>query len=105
MKRVVSRRFIRDDSVIVWKIFSEGEGIFSGIDVDESGWVRIRPYSDGLMAGALTEACSRIVPTHFIATNAEDVTVKAFQCMIHESLKDDEREFIKLMNKLLRGST
>ncbi|POM66977.1 Hypothetical protein PHPALM_17083 [Phytophthora palmivora] len=49
MKHVVSRRFIESDRVvIVWKMFSEGEGIFSGMDTDETGFSILRPQHDAL---------------------------------------------------------
>ncbi|KAF1785918.1 hypothetical protein GQ600_12920 [Phytophthora cactorum] len=59
--------------VIVWKIFSEGEGIFSGMDANETTWARIRPYLAGSNTGtysraaysdtAITQPLKRVVPS------------------------------------------
>ncbi|KAF1785565.1 hypothetical protein GQ600_17163 [Phytophthora cactorum] len=53
----------------------EGEGIFSGMDSDETGWVSVRPYSDEVKCGTLIEACSRqdLVPS-------SQPTLKRFDC-------------------------
>lgn len=62
-KRALSKRFRdRNQVVIVWKIFSEGEGLFSGMDASETIWVRIRPFFDGVNTKMLKEACSRQPP-------------------------------------------
>ncbi|KAG1692541.1 hypothetical protein DVH05_025293 [Phytophthora capsici] len=63
LKHLVCRRFISNDCVvIVWKIFSEGEDDFSGFDVDETSWARIRPVQDGSHCKTLMEFHSRQVP-------------------------------------------
>ncbi|KAJ8537352.1 hypothetical protein ON010_g13245 [Phytophthora cinnamomi] len=101
LKRIVVRRIVESERVvIVTKIFSEGEGIFSGMDIDETWWVSIRPYADGLTKGALLEACTRRVPVEYIIANSEDFAVKAFQAMSEEAIIEDERECVRLLEKL-----
>ncbi|KAG6623704.1 uncharacterized protein IUM83_02193 [Phytophthora cinnamomi] len=101
LKRVVVRRNVESERVvIVMKVFPEGEGIFSGMDIDGTWWVSIRPYNDGLTKGALLEACSRRVPVEYITANADDFAVMAFQAMNEEAIIEDERESVRLLEKL-----
>ncbi|GMF24348.1 unnamed protein product [Phytophthora lilii] len=100
LKRIVLRRFVKaSQAVLVWKIFSEGEGIFSGMDVDETVWMSIQPHYDGQKFGTLKKVCSRQVPVQYIATNANNSNVKAFQAMLQESLSEDvcESHAVKLV--------
>ncbi|KAF4134847.1 hypothetical protein GN958_ATG16103 [Phytophthora infestans] len=56
MRHVVSRRFVEQDRVvIVWKIFSEGEGVYSGMDMDETAMISIRPVTSGARSGTLLD--------------------------------------------------
>ncbi|ETL88054.1 hypothetical protein L917_12847 [Phytophthora nicotianae] len=90
LKHVVSRRFTEKDRVvIVWKVFSEGEGIFSGMDTDETAWVSIRPLNDGSKKTTLMEFCSRQVPVPYLTANAHDPAVKEFQKMMEDAVAED----------------
>ncbi|OWZ03140.1 hypothetical protein PHMEG_00025180 [Phytophthora megakarya] len=106
LKRVLARRFYDNGRVVItWKIFSEGEGVFSGMDVDETAWVSIRPCSDEATSGALMEICSRQVPSSFITDNPNDTAVKEFKKMMERAVKEDERESIRILKKLLLEDT
>ncbi|KAG6942261.1 hypothetical protein JG688_00018229, partial [Phytophthora aleatoria] len=89
LKRVLSRRFRDQDRE----------------DSDETGSVSVRPYSDEIKGGTLIEACSRQGFVVFIIANANDSTVKAFQGILQDALKEDERELIKSLEKLLLDDT
>ncbi|KAG1712555.1 hypothetical protein DVH05_000297 [Phytophthora capsici] len=104
LRRVLARQFIENDrTVIVYKIFAEGEGIFSGLDTDETAWVSIRPYSDGSKSGALMEICSQQVPAPFLSTRNHDSTVKAFKEMTREAVQEEERAVIRLLEMMHLG--
>ncbi|OWZ13570.1 hypothetical protein PHMEG_00013083 [Phytophthora megakarya] len=46
--RVAMRRYLTGNQmVIVWRTFTEGEGIFNGVHCSESGWTRARPCENG----------------------------------------------------------
>ncbi|KAF4035064.1 hypothetical protein GN244_ATG12831 [Phytophthora infestans] len=63
LQRVVCRQFIDVDCVvIVWKAFWEGEDSFSGLDIDETGWMRLRPHCTNSKGDTVLEGCSRLVP-------------------------------------------
>ncbi|ETI41342.1 hypothetical protein F443_13425 [Phytophthora nicotianae P1569] len=99
LKRVLSRRF-RDNNqvVIIWKIFSEGEGIFSGMDANETIWVRIRPY----LGGVMKDACSRQSPVQHVAINTDVLAVKAFRTMMQDMVVEDAGECARLLREFLR---
>ncbi|KAG1712554.1 hypothetical protein DVH05_000296 [Phytophthora capsici] len=63
MKHQVCRRFVESDRVVmVWRIFSEGEADFSGLDVDETSYAIIRPVHDGSQKKTSMEFYSRQIP-------------------------------------------
>ncbi|KAG1712547.1 hypothetical protein DVH05_000289 [Phytophthora capsici] len=102
MKHLVGRRFISNDRVVmVWKIFSEGEGDFSGFDVDEICWARIRPVHDGSQYKTLMEFHSRQVPVPNLSANANNPAVKDFQHMMQDAVAQDEREVARLLGEQL----
>ncbi|ETL87985.1 hypothetical protein L917_12913, partial [Phytophthora nicotianae] len=105
MRHVVSRRFIKSNRVaIVWKIFSEGEGIFSGMDMDETGMISIRPLNDGPRSGTVLEFCTRLIPVSFLTTNSNDRAVKAFQQMMEDSISEDTRDITDQLGKRLQAN-
>ncbi|KAK1929545.1 Leishmanolysin-like peptidase [Phytophthora citrophthora] len=102
MKHVVCRRFIESDRVvIVWKIFSEGEGDFSGLDVDETCWASIRPGNDGSQNKTLLEFHSRQMPVPYLIANASNSVVKDFRDMMQDAVTQDEQEVVSLLGKRL----
>ncbi|KAL4088005.1 hypothetical protein PRIC1_012435 [Phytophthora ramorum] len=101
LKRGLARRF-RDANrtLIVFKIFSEGEGIFSGMDIDETGWICMRPYSDGLESGTLMEICLRQDPVSYVTARPNDSALKEFKDMLHDAVEEDNHKLIRSLEKL-----
>ncbi|OWZ14563.1 hypothetical protein PHMEG_00011937 [Phytophthora megakarya] len=65
--RLVIRRYtLNNQMVMVWRTFTEGEGIFSGMHCSESGWTRVRPCE----TGTAMEMYIKLVPMSFPATTA-----------------------------------
>ncbi|OWZ11508.1 hypothetical protein PHMEG_00015457 [Phytophthora megakarya] len=65
--RVAMRRYVADNQmVMVWRIFTEGEGTFRGIHCSESGWARARPCE----TGTAIEMYIKMVPGGFHSTAA-----------------------------------
>ncbi|KAG6943902.1 hypothetical protein JG688_00017370, partial [Phytophthora aleatoria] len=66
LQRLVVRRFVPDDHmVLVWRVFVEGEGPYSGMHAKDSGWRRLRPRTNGKEAGTVMELCVHQAPMHF----------------------------------------
>lgn len=60
-QRFVGRRYGENNRMVyIWKIYSEVEGLFSGMQSDETGWCIIRSSSDSL--SSKMEVCARQVP-------------------------------------------
>ncbi|KAG1712580.1 hypothetical protein DVH05_000322 [Phytophthora capsici] len=54
----ISRRFQFDNQVfITWHFVSEGIGVFSGLRMDETGWMRMKPSGSRTEPGTVLEMC------------------------------------------------
>ncbi|KAK1929560.1 hypothetical protein P3T76_014958 [Phytophthora citrophthora] len=51
-----------DRTVLVWRSLTEGEGVFWGMHMDETGWCIVRASPTD--ASTVVETCSRLVPMH-----------------------------------------
>ncbi|KAG6944700.1 hypothetical protein JG687_00017711 [Phytophthora cactorum] len=101
---LVVRRFIEEDRVVhVWKIYSEGEGILRGVHSDETGWLRMRPTSDGF--GTWTEAIARQVPVIFSTFKSGESVVGEFRQMLQDKIDEDEERIRVAMEGLLLDDT
>lgn len=104
LKRIVCRRYEEAErTIFVWKIFLEGEGIFAGMDMTETGWVRVRPSPDGPQA--IMEGCSRQVPVPFVIRNFDTLPVTQFQEVLEREARQDEVEVTKSLEKLMIEDT
>ncbi|KAG7384946.1 hypothetical protein PHYPSEUDO_002092 [Phytophthora pseudosyringae] len=62
-QQFIARRFVEDDRIVItWKFISEGDGIFSGMKVDETEWWRLLPSTDVAEAGTVVEMWTHRVP-------------------------------------------
>ncbi|OWZ04584.1 hypothetical protein PHMEG_00023487 [Phytophthora megakarya] len=105
LKRVVARRYLVDKRmVIMFKTFSEGEGIFSGLDTDETVWCSIRPCEDE-SRGTVMEFCARTLPVLFQSACTTDSTLKEYQGMLEDVSKEDEQELVSSLQRLAINST
>ncbi|KAG2789878.1 hypothetical protein Pcac1_g1168 [Phytophthora cactorum] len=99
---------IEDTLTIVdeYLTFTEGEGIFSGMDAEETLWSSIRPYADGLTDGDVMRFCLRQLPVPFLATHTRGSTLKEVQGMLKDVTKEDELELTTSLQRLaLRDSS
>lgn len=93
--------------VIMFKTFSEGEGLFSGMDTDETAWVSVRPSTiGGSSDDALMEVCSRQTPMYYLPSQqTSDATLKEYHGMLEDVSKEDERELTSSLQKLKLNCT
>lgn len=102
LERAVIRRYVRDDRlVIVWRLFTEGEGIFTGMHADESGWCVSIPLSGSPVSETLTRTIMRHVPMHFRSKSTQDVAAQQFTGFLLDSGTENAREIGSRMEKLL----
>ncbi|KAG1709501.1 hypothetical protein DVH05_020152 [Phytophthora capsici] len=66
LQRAVVRRYLENGrSVVVWRSFCDGEGIFQGMHADEAGWYISVPLPNAPEPSTLTRTLIRDVPMHF----------------------------------------
>ncbi|ETO70002.1 hypothetical protein F444_13488 [Phytophthora nicotianae P1976] len=105
LKRVVARRFFEEDRmVVVIKSFIEGEGIFSGMDMEKTCWSSIQRCANG-SNGAILEFCSRQLPVPFLEGCSSDSTVKTFQVMLKDVTTDEELEFANSLKQFVLANS
>ncbi|KAG7386141.1 hypothetical protein PHYBOEH_008778 [Phytophthora boehmeriae] len=99
--RLVARHYKEDGrGVIVWRSFTEGEGIFTGMHSDETGWVVAIPLPGQPEAGTLVRTCIRHKPMHFSRVITQDSTLKLFTDAVLGMVNEDDLEITSKLGKL-----
>ncbi|RLN96949.1 hypothetical protein BBJ28_00016703 [Nothophytophthora sp. Chile5] len=103
--RVVARRFEERDRVVtIWRSFTEGEGVFTGMHSDETGWCVAKPSPTSSAENTLLEMCIRNVPMHFRSTATLEPAVEQFTDLVLNSGTEDSAEITGMLEKLLLAS-
>jgi hypothetical protein len=102
LQRTVVRRYFQvNRSVLVWRSFSEGEGLFAGMHADESGWCVSIPLSNSPEPSTLLRTMMRTVPMHFSTKDFPEPDAKHFTGMVLNSGTQDATETFSRLEKLL----
>ncbi|KAF4043146.1 hypothetical protein GN244_ATG04625 [Phytophthora infestans] len=92
LRRLVIRRYEADGRmVLVWRMFTEGEGIFTGMHADETGW-GVATAVKGSKTGTVLRTCVRNAPMHFSNTSARNHAVKQFGDELFEWGRENHEE-------------
>ncbi|KAL4150604.1 hypothetical protein PRNP1_010006 [Phytophthora ramorum] len=104
LQRIVIRRYEEDARmVLVWRLFTEGEGLFTGMHSDETGWGVATPAQDTARAGTVIRTCVRNVPMHFSNMSTQEPIVKQFNCKLAEwGLENNETVTTGLEKHLIK---
>ncbi|KAF4047458.1 hypothetical protein GN244_ATG00007 [Phytophthora infestans] len=95
VQRLVGRRFIEQNrATCIWKIYTEGEGIFRGMHSNLTAWSRLRPIPDG--SGTSGEICIRQFPVLF---NASPPSADEFYRLLQAVLDEDKHESFTVIRK------
>ncbi|ETO70027.1 hypothetical protein F444_13462 [Phytophthora nicotianae P1976] len=97
VQSMVGRRYSEEDRlVVVWKSFTEGEGLFCGMHSDETGWSIAQP--SGILDGVGTSLaiCMRHKPMHFSNTDNE-LGKEQFSRLLHTMGSED---FVEITSSL-----
>ncbi|KAG7383218.1 hypothetical protein PHYBOEH_010017 [Phytophthora boehmeriae] len=85
LQRSVAQRFLEDDRVVhVWKQITEGEGEFSGLYMEETGWLRLRLSTEATGPETTIEMCTRKFPKSLKSPSVNGEIVRQF----HEVLRN-----------------
>ncbi|KAG1692560.1 hypothetical protein DVH05_025312 [Phytophthora capsici] len=99
----VVRRYVEDERVVmVWRALSQGEGAYTGIHSDETGWCVVRPNdSDEPLMRTVMQTFVRFIPLDI--TKASNSAVNGFQFtkLVVTSVEEDGAEVARMMDSLL----
>ncbi|KAL3670914.1 hypothetical protein V7S43_004099 [Phytophthora oleae] len=102
LQRVVARRFQEVDRiVIVWKVFTEGEGLFRGMHSDETGWCVARPSTTASATGTVLDTCFRHVPMHFRSSSKCEPVVDEFTKLVVSTGEEENKTVFEALEKML----
>ncbi|KAK1946662.1 hypothetical protein P3T76_002214 [Phytophthora citrophthora] len=102
LQRAVVRRYLEDErSVVVWRSFCEGEGIFQGMHADESGWCISVPLPNAPEPSTLTRTMMRQVPMHFSSKATQEPDVNQFVGFVLGTGSEDALEISSRLEKLV----
>ncbi|KAG7396244.1 hypothetical protein PHYBOEH_002562 [Phytophthora boehmeriae] len=94
----VSRKYVESSRwVVVWTMSYEGDGAFSGLRSDETGWVSVQPSA----TGTLIETCVQQVPMRCDQNQDCEPAVDLFHDVLHSSLDGDKEMVMSALEKLL----
>lgn len=83
LQRGFVKRYREEKRVVhLWKFVSEGEGIFSGLQSEETGWCCLRPTGH---SGAVIEMYQHWVPMHFSSVRSQAADEDFHQVLKHLS--------------------
>ncbi|KAF4043151.1 hypothetical protein GN244_ATG04630 [Phytophthora infestans] len=99
--RLVIRRYEADGRmVLVWRMLTEGEGMFAGMHADETGW-GVATAVEGSKPGTVLRTCVRNAPMHFSNTAARNDVVKQFGDELFEWGRENHEEATTGLERLL----
>ncbi|EGZ09039.1 hypothetical protein PHYSODRAFT_365128, partial [Phytophthora sojae] len=104
LQRYVHRRFQGNKrTILVWKTLSEGEGVFRGIQSEETGWVCLQPATEE--DSTLVRVCVRQAPMRFQAPDRCDSATGEFHQVLQNSVSEDMQEISAALDKMLLDDT
>ncbi|KAG1712568.1 hypothetical protein DVH05_000310 [Phytophthora capsici] len=102
----VMRRYVEDDQmVLVWRALSDGEGEFSGLHYDETGWCVVRANKTNeechILMRTVMETFVRFVPMNSTHKPLNQGTSSQFTNAVLASVDSDAAEISRMMDSLL----
>ncbi|KAG7384941.1 hypothetical protein PHYPSEUDO_002087 [Phytophthora pseudosyringae] len=99
----VMRRYLEAERmVVVWRALSEGEGEFTGIHSDETGWCVVRPNdADEPLMRTVMQTYVRFIPMDITNTSEGSVDGYQFTKLVVTSVEEDGAELARMMDSLL----
>jgi hypothetical protein len=104
VQRYVLRRFVAEtQAIFLWKTYSEGEGIFSGMRLEETGWACIQPSPD--QESTVIGVSVRQAPMRVGTSTAPEPGEKEFREMMQTLLKENAETITAALSKKLLEET
>ncbi|KAH7468688.1 hypothetical protein PRIC1_010223 [Phytophthora ramorum] len=101
VQRLVLRRYEESErTVIVWRLFTEGEGVFAGMHADETGWGVVTPVRSSSRTGTVMTTCVRNVPMHLSSAATCAPVLKQFAGKLVEWGSENNLEVTQRLKNL-----
>ncbi|OWZ18209.1 hypothetical protein PHMEG_0007736 [Phytophthora megakarya] len=98
-EHIVTRRYQeRGRMVLVWRSLTEGEGMFAGMNAEETGWCVATPIEGS--TDTLLRTCVRHTPMHFRGVVANTPEVKQFTSLVLDTGTNDVFETTNKLEEL-----
>ncbi|GMF58417.1 unnamed protein product [Phytophthora fragariaefolia] len=102
LQRLVIRKHEeKERMVIIWRLFTEGEGPFVGMHADETGWMIASPAKKSVRTGTVMTTCVNNVPMHLNSTANPDPTMKQFASKLFDWGSENNVEVTNGIKSLL----
>ncbi|GMF24361.1 unnamed protein product [Phytophthora lilii] len=104
IQRYICRRVVEENrALLTWKTFSEGEGIFAGMQLEETGWACLQPSMDG--DSTVIGVCVRQSPMRFGNLRVQQTENQEFCDFMHNLVKENAQLMTNLISKTLMDDT
>ncbi|OWZ02440.1 hypothetical protein PHMEG_00025997 [Phytophthora megakarya] len=102
VQSIVGRRYNENDRVVVvWRSFTEGEGLFSGMHSDETGWCIVHPSTIAENTGTSVDLCIRHKPMHIDSVERNEHIVEQFAGLVNNSGSEDVATITSSLKNML----
>ncbi|KAE8978852.1 hypothetical protein PR001_g24726 [Phytophthora rubi] len=102
LQRFVTRKHEeKERTVIVWRLFTEGEGPFVGMHADETGWAIASPALNSPEKGTVMTNCVNNVPMHLDIVANHDPNLKQFASKLFDWGSENKVEVTNELKNLL----
>ncbi|KAG1712566.1 hypothetical protein DVH05_000308 [Phytophthora capsici] len=96
---MVGRRYRENNRlVVVWRAFTEGEGLFDGSHSDETGWCIVEPSTVSDKPGTLLSLRIQHKPIHVGSAQEKEVVMEQFSRLLCTTGTEDFVEIVGSMN-------
>ncbi|KAG6610388.1 uncharacterized protein IUM83_19448 [Phytophthora cinnamomi] len=104
LQRYVMHRYEEENRVLlVWKSHAEGEGVFTGMHSDETGWIYLQPA----LEENSTEigVCIRQIPLRFSISTEGDAIALEFRRVLQSNVDEDMVVVTRALDRMLLDDT
>ncbi|GMF34252.1 unnamed protein product [Phytophthora fragariaefolia] len=102
VQHIITKKYNESNRVVViWRKFTEGEGVFAGMHADETGWNIVRPSPSCKEGGTVLKSVTRFVPINFSSAASSSVIVKQFADTIIKVGQEECQSCMQTLEEML----
>ncbi|KAG2874181.1 hypothetical protein PC114_g25421 [Phytophthora cactorum] len=100
IQRYILRRFVEETKeVFLWKTYSEGEGSFAGLFLEETGWARIQASTES--DATQLSVCVHQAPMQVSGSRSNTADIQEFRTVMRWFLEEEAQAIMGLLSKKL----